>query len=241
MAQFRLYEELGFFDRILHANCTIKSYSMSFGKTGRLDSEYYQQKYEQLLNKITKLEYKKLGFLVKIKKSIEPGSDAYRDEGIPFVRVQDLSKWGISKSSVYLDSEYKDSIKPKKDTILFSKDGTCGIAYKVTENIEAITSGAILHLNIKDKNIVLPDYLTLLLNSIVGQMQAERDMGGSIINHWRIDQINNVIIPIIDIEKQREISKLLQQSFELRNMSELLLSDAITQVEKAIETGKHSS
>ena len=142
---------------------------------------------------------------------------------------------------MYLDSEYKDSIKPKKDTILLSKDGTCGIAYKVTENIEAITSRAILHLNIKDKNIVLPDYLILVLNSIVGQMQAERDMGGSIIKHWRLDQINSVIIPIIDIEKQREISKLLQQSFELRNMSELLLSDAITQVEKAIETGKHSS
>ncbi|MGP1438752.1 MAG: hypothetical protein ACTTKH_06745, partial [Treponema sp.] len=111
---------------------------MSFGKTGRLDSEYYQQKYEQLLNQIRKLEHKNLSFLVKIKKSIEPGSDAYKDKGLPFIRVQDLSKWGISKSSVYLDSEYyKDSIKPKKDTILLSKDGTCGIAYNVTENIDA--------------------------------------------------------------------------------------------------------
>ncbi len=106
------------------------------------------------------------------------------------------------------------------------------------KDIEVITSGAILHLSIKNKNMLLPDYLALLLNSIVGQYQAERDVGGSIIKHWRIDQINRILIPIINIEKQKEISNILQQSFKLKKQSEWFLSNAITQVEKEIEKGE---
>lgn len=32
-------------------------------------------------------------------------------------------------------------------------------------------------------------------------MQAEKDAGGSIINHWKKSEIENVIIPIIAKEK----------------------------------------
>ena len=44
----------------------------------------------------------RLGELVQIQKSIEPGSDAYQEEGIPFIRVADLSKFGIEKPSLYI-------------------------------------------------------------------------------------------------------------------------------------------
>lgn len=79
-------------------------------------------------------------------------------------------------------------IKPRKDTILLSKDGSVGIAYKVSEDMNAITSGAILHLSVKADE-VLPDYLTLVLNSKVVQMQAERD-SGSILQHWKPSKLS---------------------------------------------------
>ena len=90
-----------------------------------------------------------------------------------------------------------------------------------------------MHLQIADDSI-LPDYLTLVINSKVVQMQAERDSGGSIIQHWKPSEINNVVIPILPMEKQQELSQLVQESFRLRNESKRLLNVAKTAVEIAI-------
>ena len=175
-----------------------------------------------------------LGELVAISKSVEPGSDYYLAEGVPFVRVADLTKFGITKPSIFLDKDiFKDVIRPKQDTILMSKDGSIGIAYKVEKDEDFITSGAILHLQITNDSI-LPDYLTLVINSKVVQMQAERDAGGSIIQHWKPSEISNVVIPILPMEKQQEISQKVQESFRLRNESKRLLNVAKTAVEIAI-------
>ena len=66
-------------------------------------------------------------------------------------------------------------------------------------------------------------------------MQAERDAGGSIILHWRVGEIENVVIPIIDIKIQQQISDKIEESFRLKKQSEQLLELAKTAVEKAIE------
>jgi len=216
----------------------IKSFAESYSSTGRLDAEYYQSRYEELLNYIRSIKYDKLGHLVNIRKSIEPGSEAYQEEGIPFIRVSNLTKYGIADTDIHLDkSEYANVLRPKKDTILLSKDGTVGIAYKVPEDMFAITSGAILHLNVQSDE-VLPDYLTLVLNSFVVQMQAERDAGGSILQHWKPSEIEQVEIPIVDKDIQIQISELIQESFRLKKESEYLLELAKRAVEVAIEEGE---
>jgi restriction endonuclease S subunit len=220
----------------------IKSFKKSFLATGRLDAEYYQPKYEEIITKVKKQPYDILNNLVSIKKSIEPGSDVYSDEGLPFIRVADYNKFGVSKPEKYLsDSFCKEngallqSLYPAKETILFSKDGSVGIAYMMHENIQAVTSGAILHLKVTDKTKILPEYLTLALNSKIVQQQAERDAGGSIILHWRVDQIKKVIVPIVDYKIQKQIAKLIERSFSLRAESERLLDEAKDMVERKIE------
>ena len=220
---------------------SIKTIKESFLKSGRLDSEYYQPKYDRLFEKLLDNNCDKLSNLVTIKKSIEPGSENYHTKGIPFIRVQDLTKFGLTDTSVYLsENEFKDCIRPKKDTILLSKDGTVGIAYKMNKDEDFITSSAILHLNVKDER-VLPDYLTLVLNSIVVKMQAEKDTGGSIINHWKKNEIENVIIPIISEEKQEKISKLLIESEKLRVKNKSILEKVVKSVEMAIEYGEEKA
>lgn len=214
----------------------IKSLKESFLFTGRLDAEYYQPKYDDLFYHLSQLESKKLGEIVNIKKSIEPGSDAYQNTGIPFVRVSNLSKFGLTKPEIHLDANKYGNITlyPNKDTILLSKDGSVGIAYKVEEDMEIITSGALLHLNIIDDEF-LPDYLTLVLNSPIVQLQAERDAGGSIIQHWKPSEIEEVIIPKLPLDSQKKISDLILQSFKLKKQSEQLLEVAKKAVEIAIE------
>lgn len=220
----------------------IKSFKDSFATSGRLDAEYYQVKYEQVVNKVKSKSFDILSNLVGIKKSIEPGSKNYVENGLPFMRVADLSKNGLSQPQKYISDyfvkENQDKIndlKPKKGTILFSKDGSVGIAYHLRQEYNGITSSAILHLNVKDEKRILPEYLTLALNSKVVQMQAERDAGGSIILHWRSSEIENVVVPIIDYKKQQQIADLIAQSFSLKKQSEHLLEVAKRAVEIAIE------
>lgn len=182
---------------------------------------------------------------MSIKKSIEPGSKNYSEEGLPFMRVADYSKLGLTEPQKYLTSDFVSenndkikNLKPKKGTILFSKDGSVGTAYHLREDFNGITSGAILHLKVKDESKIIPEYLTLALNSQVVQMQAERDAGGSIILHWRVSEIENVLVPVIDYKKQQEIAALVEESFALKKQSEHLLEVAKKAVEIAIEEGE---
>jgi type I restriction enzyme M protein len=239
-AEALLLSELGLKDwKPTEETESVKSFSESYGQSGRLDAEYYQPKYDELLNHISKYPTKKLNTIVNIKKSIEPGSDAYLDNGIPFIRVANLSKYGLTEPEIHLDRKFYElmDLKPKKDTILLSKDGSVGIAYKLEKDLDAITSGAILHLTIKDEDF-LPDYLTLVLNSIIVWFQAERDAGGSIIQHWKPSEIEEVIIPKIDKTIQQNITDKIQQSFALKAQSRLLLDLAKRGVEMAIERGE---
>jgi hypothetical protein len=72
-------------------------------------------------------------------------------------------------------------------------------------------------------------------------MQAERDAGGSIILHWRVSEIEKVVVPIIDFDKQREIADLVEESFKLKKQSEHLLEVAKTAVEIAIEKNEEAA
>lgn len=221
-------------------NISIHTLKESFLKTGRLDSEYYQKKYEINEKIIMNKKYTVLDNLVSITKSIEPGSNLYKNKGIPFIRVANLTQYGLSEADVFLDEkdffpQYLQILYPKKDTILFSKDGSIGVAYCVKEDKEVVTSGAILHLNIKDKENILPEYLTLFLNSVFVKLQAQRDCGGSIISHWRIEDINKVLVVILDIKTQEKIAKYIQESFNLRKKSKQLLDNAKIKVEEQIQ------
>lgn len=221
--------------------CSIKTFSDSFGSSGRLDAEYYQEKYDDLLEMLHRFHCKKLGNLVKITKSIEPGSDCYSDMGIPFVRVSDVTKYGITEPKIKLPYNIVNNMEdlfPTKGTILLTKDGSVGIAFRVEEEKPFITSSALLHLNVLEENEINPDYLTVLLNSKTVQMQTERNTGGSVIQHWKPSEIADVIIPILDKDIQDKIADKARKSFEFRKESQILLSRAIELVETSIEQGE---
>lgn len=238
-AQSLLLSELNIdFSSISSKGTTEKNLSKSFGLTGRLDAEYYQPKYDDLFAALGRMHTKLLGQIVSITKSIEPGRLYYGSEGVPFIRVSDVSTMGINTPSIKIPKTTVPSIEnlyPRKDTILFSKDGSVGIAYKVEKDMTAVTSGALLHFSVKNTREVLPDYLTLVLNSEIVQLQAERDSSGAIIQHWKLSDIEKVVIPIIPINVQHEISEKVLESFTLRRQAEKLIQIAIKAVEIAIE------
>jgi len=245
IAESILMEAVGMIDfEFSQEPINIKYFKDSFQTTKRLDAEYYQIKYEQVIEKISTQKHDTLISIVEISKSIEPGSSNYseEEEGLPFYRVSDYNRFGLSKPDKELTTSFvadnKDlinTLKPKKDTILFSKDGSVGTAFLLRYDLDGITSSAILHLQVKNTKEILPEYLTLALNSKLVQMQAERDAGGSIILHWRKEEIEQVVVPIIDFKKQELIAELVEESFKLKVESERLLEVAKKAVEIAIE------
>ena len=203
----------------------------------RADAEYFQPKYDKLISKI-KCKKEKLGDLVSIKKGIEIGAEQYQDAGKLFVRVSSLSRQGlIDKDQKYLNEELYQKLKkdfePKAGEILLTKDATPGIAHALKEQIEGIISGGILRLKLKEE--IQPEYLALVINSMIGKMQAERDAGGSIIEHWKPEQIKNVLIPILPKPTQQKIADLVQKSHEARKQAKELLEEAKTKVEETIK------
>ena len=244
-AQSCLLSELGLTNwQAKHKLSFIKNYSDT-EKAGRFDAEYYQPKYEEIVKAIKSYKggWDTLGNLVKVKKCIEVGSAEYLDEGIPFVRVSNLSPFEISEEK-YISEKLYQTIKqhqPNKGEILLSKDATPGIAYYVgKEPKRMIPSGGILRLKRKSDRIN-KEYLTLVLNSILTKEQVKRDIGGSVILHWRPDQVKETIIPILSEEKQKQIQQKITESFELRRQSKHLLECAKKAVEIAIEQDEQSA
>lgn len=239
-AENLLLEELGLKDFQAGDDLSFVVNLSDVKSANRVDAEYFQPKYQKLVEQIKKYNAKLLGDLASTKKGFEPGSEAYQqEEGKLFIRVSSLSKFGIEdKDQKYLSEDlYKklqNDFEPKVDEVLLTKDATPGIAYVIKEPVEGIVSGGILRL--KTKNDINSEYLALCINSVVGKWQAGRDAGGSVVAHWKPEQIKNLLIPILPKGTQQKIADLVRQSHEARKKSKELLEEAKRKVETLIET-----
>ena len=244
-AQTLLLTELGLTDwQPRHQLTFVKNYCDT-KQSNRIDAEYYQPKYEEIIKVIKAYEggWDTLGNLVNVEKCVEVGSGEYLDEGIPFVRVSNLSPLEITKEKYISEKLYTEveQHQPRKGEILFSKDATPGIAYYLNEQPQKmIPSGGILRLENKT-NKVNNEYLTLVLNSILTKEQVNRDVGGSVILHWRPDQVKETVIPIFTEDKQTQIQQKVVESFDLRKQSRHLLECAKRAVEIAIEDDEQTA
>ena len=129
----------------------------------------------------------------------------------------------------------------KRGEILFSKDATPGIAHYLREQRKKmIPAGGILRLKRKDDRVD-NEYLALVLNSLLTKEQINRDVGGSVILHWRPDQVRRTVIPILPKEKQTQIQQKVTESFDLRKRSKHALECAKRAVEMAIEQDEQTA
>ncbi len=221
-------------------NISIHTLKESFLKTGRLDSEYYQSKYEDIEKMIR--SYKD-GFcnLKDLVNDISSGfafsSDDYQDVGeLVLIRINNIKNATLDLSNViYLKNEAynlspKDKIK--KGDILISMSGSIGLSCVVRDDISAMVNQRILKISIKNFN---SDVLVLLLNSFICKMQFERIGTGGVQTNLSSIDMQNILIPKIDSTTQEKIAKYIQESFNLRKKSKQLLDNAKIKVEEQIQ------
>lgn len=243
--QTLLLSELGLVDWQPKHKLAFATDYASMQHAERIDADYFQPKYDEVVNTIKNYSggWNTLENLVTLKKCVEVGRGEYLDAGIPFVRVSNLNSFGITEEKYISEELYSDieEHQPKQGEILLSKDATPGIAYYLREQPKRmIPSSGILRLKSKTDKVG-NEYLTLVLNSILTQEQINRDVGGSVILHWRPDQVAGTVIPILHQEKQAEIQQKVIESFNLRERAKDLLECAKRAVEIAIEQDEQTA
>lgn len=203
----------------------------------RVDAEFFQPKYDEIIEKIKDYELTELWNIVDFKKWIEPWSEAYDDFWIPFIRVSDVSVNWINKFEKYISTDLFDSLnwkyQPEKWDILFTKDWTIWISFVFDEDFDSVLSSAFLIF--KTKIEINKYYLALVLNSIVCKLQIERFSWWALIEHLKPSDVNTLKIPILWKEIQEKISYLVLESKKSRILSKQLLEKAKKSVEIFIE------
>ena len=223
----------------------VKGFKESFLTTGRLDAEYYQPKYEEIVRAV---KSNQTGYckLEKFIKSFSTGfpykSESYSDNGIPLIRINNIQKGELDISNAAKVPFEDIDISPKdvanENDILISMSGTIGSSCKVPKGVKALVNQRIMR--ITPKNIDF-NVLPLIINSIIGQYQLERIGTGGVQTNISSSDIKEIIIPIIDYFIQERIAALVEESFHLKTQSERLLETAKRAVEIAIEQDEEAA
>lgn len=201
----------------------------------RSDAEYFISQKKTNKRSLNKIE---LGEIVKIFRGINPGRNAYQDKGKLFLRVGNISKYGLlEKSQKYIAKEiYKKLNKkyqPQNGEVLLVKDGKPGVAYTLHKSMEGIISEGIVRLKLNPS--FRSEYISLCINSPICQQDIEVHIDGSLMPHWKVEQIKKLQIPIVPIGKQLALAKSIKKCTALFQEGNNTLQAAKEQVENLIE------
>ena len=223
---------------------SIKTLKESFLKTGRIDSEYYQPKYDEILNKITKYGCFELANFVDSYTTGYPySSDSYvKKEGIALIKISNINnfKLDISSTSLIPEKDIDLSVENvvQKNDILVSMSGTIGNSCIVQDDIKAVVNQRIM--KIKSKNIN-PVVFSLIINSMIGKNQLERIQTGGVQANISPKDILKIQIPCIKTSVQDEIASYIKQSMEYSKKAKELLEISTKSVEIAIDKDEQAA
>ena len=222
-----------------------KTYSVnSKDLTDIFTPKFYYPKYLDTLKELKKkFKIVKLGDVADTKRGNEVGSGNYKkyidkkDSDLPFIRTSDLVNYEIDNyPDYYIDEEiYKElgqDIKP--NDILFTKDGKIGLTAMVTEEDKCILASGMARVRIERK--LDPYYVFLVLSTKIGLYQTlQRVVIAATLPHLQLERLTEIEIPLIDPQRQKEISKLVGEAFELKSEKKKLIKEAIEIVENLLK------
>lgn len=220
-------------------NTSIVSVSQSFTKTNRLDAEYYQPKYDKLINLVKSHQsgYGKLEmlFLIKDRNYIPEDGCLYK-----YIELSDIGSDGsITGHTEALGEDLPSRarrIVRSGDLIVSSLEGSLNSCAIIPEKYDgAICSTGFYVLTPKDINV---ETALVLFKSQLMQALMTRVCSGSIMAGMNTDEFANLIVPKIDQHTQHVIAEIIQDCAQKREESIRLLELAKTAVEVAIEQGE---
>lgn len=208
----------------------------------RADAEYFQPKYERILEQIRKkVKLAQLREIAVVKRGSLIDPNFYEEiGGTPYIRGKDFSSGRLEKSSLmYI---FKD-FKPRKETrvktgdIVFASIGSIGTTALVVEEFNnSFIFNNTGKISIRDKESLLPEYLSVVLHSIVGKLQLEKEASQTAQPKISDSQVRSLFIPILIRLTQQKIAELVKKSHQTRSKAKQLLEEAKNKVENLIKT-----
>lgn len=225
-------------------NVSVHSLKESFLKTGRLDSEYYQLKYDLMEEKL-----KSKGFTILrdicslINYGSVPTSPYSEDnEGIPYIKGLNLKNLQVNENKldrITNTQDLNEKFFTKENDIIISQMrtvGDCGVVAKHQENY--IFASFTIRIRLKNTQDFNPYFVALYIQNLSKEWYLYRNIAqASVRQNTDLPTINNLYIPLIDIKIQNQIADHIQKSFDLRKEAKDLLQKAKEQVENAINEG----
>ena len=204
----------------------------------RADAEYFQPKYDKLVEKLKKHNTKLLKELVR---RVKTKTRTKSEEVYKYIEISDISVGsGDVSFNEIIGKELPANarIPIKGDELLVSKvRPTRGAIAIVPNNFDNnfICSGAFSVFSAPE---VMKEYLFVVSRSIVGKLQFEKPTTGTSYPTITDEDVENLIIPVLPKSTQQKIADLVQKSHEARSIAKQLLEQAKHKVEQLIESKK---
>ena len=214
-----------------------KSFSASFGATGRLDAEYYQPKYDEYLwlvqsfaNGWTRIS----DVFAPIKTKCVRNRKSYR-----YIEIGDIDVSSGTASANNIDTcDLPDNAKimTLSGDILVSTVRPNRGAVAILEEDDLLVSGAFTVL--RQKAGYPKEVLQVLLRTPLYKDWLLQTNVGTSYPVIKDGDVLNLPIPVFSDEINLSVLKKIQESFSLRRQSKQLLENAKRAVEIAIEQGE---
>ncbi|HHV6723283.1 TPA: restriction endonuclease subunit S [Haemophilus influenzae] len=220
----------------------IKSFSNSFGTSGRLDAEFYQEKYEGYLKKIQAYPYgcEPIRTACKLKDANYTPKDNQTYQYIELSNIGNLGE--ITGASLDLGCNLPSRARrkvSKNDVIVSSVEGSLASCAIVSEQYHQALCSTGFYVVSSEK--INSETLLILFKSEPIQQLLKQGCSGTILTAINKDEFLNIPLPLVDANIQTQIADLIRQSNYLRIKSKGLLEKAKKAVELAIEKDQESA
>ena len=218
-------------------NITIATLKESFIKTGRLDAEYYQSKYEDIERFIKNYGYITLQDLEIQDKNFTPE----QEKQYHYIELANIGSNGNISTPTQdfgknLPTRARRIVK-EGDVIISSIEGSLSSCALITKEFDScLVSTGFYVLRSKHIN---GETLLVLFKSEIFQDYLKKFPSGTILSAISKEELQNILIPKIDSTTQAQIATYIQKSFELRAEAKKLLESAKAEVESALNNANN--
>ena len=244
-AEALLEKEIGIdMSSIQDGGISVKSFSECFLIQNRIDSEFYQPKFDRIIDAIIKYDStaKTIDEIAEYVFTGECAEEYFKYEPglLHYVRGTDINNGLVNVDLEHAVESDKHSKFVSEGDIVTGRVGTIGNFGVVSNELDgSVCSDNVLCFHLP-KNYK-PNVYALYFNSQAIKELTNRMSKGSVQQRLNQETLRELMVPYIDLEIQKTIDKKIVASFKLKKKSEQLLEDAKTAVELAIEESEDTA
>lgn len=142
-----------------------------------------------------------------------PDYEEDTDDGILVARTSEIEEGRFSEEDAprVTKEEYRERIsrlEPEPGDIIFTREAPIGEAFKIPEGMKICLGQRVMILR-PEQDILLSDYLLELIYSDMMQSWFERSARGTTSTHMNVGDVEELKIPLPDIDEQRRVTSVL--------------------------------